>query len=390
MCPTPFFTNKKPNQKTMLYINDELISTRNKNENYAYADIVKEYNKTIKEAQEYYGEFLNIETSVRPRKDNKTRALRYPGPRGLLLVSTVNRHLDNGEIITETIRYSPVLLKNDDNGQLKHDNPNLLVHKGVYSFRIKDNPDLAYFVLTCGKVGKTPAEGKKFHLYDVKKIYDDNYDRRRLEGSVLNLIYSSLPEGKLRTLAKSFGVGDVNLKDIKAVSEELFNKLMEAEEQKKINPESKARGFKEFIESSEVKLHDQITALCYDAKEKESLIYNEDERRWEIDYKDGGQPYILKELAGNEYGDPMGSLVSYLLSEQNKLRKLEGVMGLAASEGVPKEKEVPKITAEMVLKEHKVPVLKKWLRELDPTADIKQNAKAQPLKEALLARIPAE
>jgi len=374
----------------MLYVNDELISTRNKNPDYAFADIVKDYHKTIKEAKEYYGDFLNIETSVRPRKDPKTRALRFPGPRGLLLVSTVNRDLESGDVTTEQLRYSPNILKKGDNGNLIHESPNLLIHRGVYSFTIQENQDLAYFILKCGKVGRTPAEGKKFHLYDVKKIHGENAVRRRLEGQVLNLIYSSLPEGKLRTLAKSFGIGDVNLKGIESVREDLFDKLNEAEAIKKSRPETEARGFKAFIESAEVKFHDQIAALCSDAREAGSLSYNEDERRWEIDYKDGGKPYILKELSGNEYGDPLGTLVSYLISEQNQLRKLEGVMGLAAKEEIPKEKEIPKITPDMIMTEHKVPVLKKWLRELDPSADIKQNAKGQHLKEMLLARIPAE
>jgi len=373
----------------MLYINDELISTRNKKETYAFADIVDDYHKTIKEAVEYYGDFLNVETNVRPRKDSKTRALRYPGPRGLLLTSTVNRDLEDGSTVTEQIRYSPVMMRKDDSGNLIHENPNLLIHKGVFSFKITDNPDLAYFVLKCGKVGRSPAEGKKFHLFDSKKINTENAQRRRLEGQVLNLIYSSLPEGKLRTLAKSFGLAEVNLKDIETVREELYGKLTNAEASLKRNPNSEARGFKAFIESSEVKLHDQIAALCADAKEAESLVFNQEERRWEINYKDGGVPYILKELSGNEYGDPMGSLVNYLLTDNNKLRKVEAVMGLAQDDDAPKKKgEIDfELTAVMVLKENKVPVLKKWLRTLDPSADIKQNSKAQPLKEALLARI---
>jgi len=375
----------------MLYINDELVSMSNKNANYVYADIVKNYHKTIKEAQDYYGDFLNIETSIRPRQDEKTRALRYPGPRGLLLSGTIRRDLGNGERVTDQIRYSPVILKRDDKtGALVHNDPNLLIHKGVYSFKIQDNPDLAFYVLKCGKVGLTPAEGKKFHIYDSKEINKATHQSRKLQGQVLNLIYSSLPENKLRTLAKSFGVNDVNTSDIESVRNELFAKLGEAEELKKVKPDSNARGFLEFVESAEVKLHDQITALCVDARENESLIYNNDERRWEIDYKDGGNPYILKELSGNEYGDPMGSLVSYLISEPNVLRKLEGVMGLAAKEEVPVEKDMLNITPEMILKEHKVPVLKKWLKEVDPDAVIKKDSKLQYLKEQLLAKIPIE
>jgi hypothetical protein len=385
----------------MIYINEKLLETRNRSKGYEFADVVADYHKELKKIREYYGDYLTINTNVRPYRDKKTGVHRFPGPRGLLLVSTVNREVKdeysddpNAMIsVTEEIRYSPQILKKNDDGSLKHDDPNLLISRGSYSIDIRKNPDLAYFVQKSGKVGKTPAEGKKFYIHDIKYFNKENAKRRKLEGQVINLIYSALPEGKLRTLAKSFGVADVNLKDVESVREDLYHRLQAGEEEQKRVPESKARGFKEFIESSEVRLHDQIAELCTDAQEKDVLVYNINERRWEIDYKDGGSPYVLKEMSGNEYGDPLGSLVNYLITESGRLRKLEAAMGIGKETETPRDpgvQEVPKYTLEQVMTTTNVPTLKKMLKELGYDGTIRQNAKGQWLKEEIIKRLPQE
>jgi len=116
------------------------------------------------------------------------------------------------------------------------------------------------------------------------------------------------------------------------------------------------------------------------------LVFDENDRRWVIDYKDGATPFILKELAGEEYGDPLGSLVNFLITEPNSLRKIENVMGI----GKVDEPPLPQVTMEMIVKEHKVPVLKKYLRQLKPGIEIKKTAKLQELKDSLYALVSQE
>lgn len=381
----------------MLYINGTQLSVRNSNKDYEFAEVVKDYQKTIRDITDHYGDFLVVETKIRPRTDKNTHVPRFPGPRGLLLISNVNRRLEDGTTVTEELRYSPVLLQKDEHGNLKHESPNMLIHRGSLTVSIKNNPDLAYYVMKCGKVGYTPAEGKKFHLYDVAEINKGNAQRRKLEGAVLNLIYSSLPENRLRILAKSFGVSDVNLKDPDSIREDLFQKLESAEDQKKRNPEANVRGFNEFIASSEVKEHDKIAALCEDAINEGKLIYDENDRRWVIDYKDGGNPYVVKEMAGVEIGDPRGTLVSFLLTDANALRKIHNVMGIedkATSSPkrpkAPPKEEVPMFTAEMVMTTHNVPKLKSMLKKLDPDVKLPMKASMQEVKEMLLRKIGEE
>ena len=365
----------------MLYVNEELVNTRNRTGQ--HASLVEDYHKTIQELKDTFGDYLVVETKIQPRRDKNTGVLRLPGPRGLLLKSNVNRKDKDGYSYTEELMYSPRILKKDkETGTLILDSPNILVQRAMLTIDLNHNPDLAYYIMKCGYVGRTPAEGKKFHVYDPAFAHKQNASRRRLEGQVLNLIYSSIPEEKLRTIAKSFGIPEVSIKDLETVREELYEKLQANEDAKKTKPGSSFRGFQEFIESAEVKYQDQITALCVDAIDKGNLVYEDNERRWVIDYKDKATPYVLKELGGEEVGDPLGSVVSYLISEPNKLRKVENVMGIGRS-----DEPVPEITLEDVMKEHKVPVLKSWIKKLDPTLEVKPTLKGQEAKEILLGLI---
>lgn len=356
----------------MLYVNGKLISTGNVNPEYEFAEQVKDYHKSLKEIKDYHGDVLIVETKVRPRID-KSGALRNPGARGLLLISNINRTNSDNSVSSEELRYSPVVLK-EDNGNLIHESPNLLIQRASYTIDVKRLPDLAYYVWRSGKVGRTPAEGKKFHLYDIKATNKQTASKRRAEGAVLNLIYSSLPEDKLRILAKSWGIDGVDGTDIETVRELLFDKVQIGEGQKKRNP--KARGFKEFAASSEVKAVDKLTAMCKDAETAGKLKYSTEDRIWTIDYKDGGQPYTLKELAGDEFGDPLGALVNFLSINEGALRKVHNVMGLTSVPKIdsPKGKEevviprmdAPLYTPEQILQEGSIMKLKKMLREVDP------------------------
>ena len=379
----------------MLYVNETLVNTSNTNPDYEHADLIKDYKKVLKEAREYYGSSFVIETKQRPRKDRKTGALRHPGPRGLELKSNVIIRKDDGDVSTIELMYSPVILQKNKEGMIVRDGPNLLIKKAAHTVEIDRNPDLAYYIFKSGKVGRTPAEGKKFHVYDPKHINQEAAARRRLEGQVLNLIYSSLPEEKIRTLAKSFGIIEVGIKPLDTVREELYDRLQRNETQKRTVPESKARGYAEFIDSAEVKYHDQIAALCRDAEESHKLVFDNKERRWLVDYQDGATPYVLKDLAGDEVGDPMGALVSFLLAEPNKLRKVENVMGIGKiqeDEDTSLPGETPRVTLEMVLTEHRVPTLKKWLKDIDPDAYAKltPKSKGQYIKELLQVAIARE
>jgi len=373
----------------MIYVNGELIGTRNLKDSYEHSEIVADYFKVIKEAKEYYGKYLIVQTNHRPRRD-ESGSMRWPGPRGLLLKSTNNREIRPGEFVTEELRYSPVILHENPlyPGQLWQEDPNLLIHKGTLSVDMERNPDLAYYVLRCGYVGRSPAEGKKFHLHDDKFINDDNAKRRRIQGKVLNLIYTEIPEDKLRLLAKSWGIPEVNIKNIETVREDLFARVENGEQQKKSSPGSTARGFEDFIASAEVRLYDQITALCRDAEDAGKLVFNEKDRVWQLDYQDGGSPVILKELSGGEFGDPLGSLVNFLLGESEEVRKIEKIMGIAKKPEIPKAPgPAPKITLDEVMSEQRVQSLKKMIRDNFPHIDTPNTMKKQEARDILLREV---
>ena len=389
-----FLKQYKPNNQIMLYVNKELVSTGNRSDTYKHKEVVDDYHKSLNEIKEYFGNQLIVQTKVRPRTDG-SGALRNPGARGLLLVSNINRTNSDSSVSPEELRYSPVILKEED-GNLIHESPNLLIQRGTVTLDVARNPDLAYYVWRSGKVGRTPAEGKKFHLYDIQATNKKTASKRRAEGAVINLIYTSLPEGNVRILAKSWGLDGVDTMDIESVREMLFDKVQAGEILKKTNP--RARGLKEFAASSEVRAVDKLTAMCKDAENAGKLKYSTEDRLWVIDYKDGGRPYTLNELAGEEFGDPLGSLVNYLSVNKDALRKVENVMGVTSVPKieVPAEERKPEVpyfetplyTPEQVFQEGNINKLKKMLKEVDPTiGTLPRDMKADDVRKELLQKL---
>lgn len=374
----------------MLYVNQERLNTGNRSDKYEWSHVVKDYHQSLREIKEYFGDHIIVETKVRPRTDAESRGLRYPGPRGLLKVSTVTLRDEEGNPTNFELRYSDFSLQEKD-GRLYQEDPNLLIKRGEHSIDVQRNPDLAYYVWRCGKVGRTTAEGKKFHIRDDVATHKGNAKVRRMQGKILHLIYEAVPESNLRTLAKSWGVSSVGSKDIEVVREELFEMLQANEKTLKDTPGSDVRGYDAFINSAEVKLNDQIGALIRDAEDAGKLVFDKEDRRWELDYKDGRPNYVLKDLSGDEYGDPFGALVNYLLTEEKMLRKVENIMGVAPPKEIEPEPEpVPvtdTLTVEQVEAERNANVLKGWLRKYEPGLTIPKTMKADEVRVKLIRHL---
>ena len=322
----------------MLYLDGELVNTRlnkdGKAANPKFEKQAQEYKEVLTHINDYFGDTLVVETRTKPHPDPITGYPVYPGTRGILLQTTIAT--DDG---MEEWVYSPNILKKEDD-VLKMEKPNLLIQKGSYSIDVKRNPDLAFYLFKCNKVGKNEFENKKYHFVDLQASTDHKAEQNRTLGKVMNMIYTSIPEDRLRTMAKSWGVPGVNIKDISNVREELYQIVLAGEEAKEAQPGVDRRGYKEFINSSDVKMYDQIAALCSDAEERGKLVFDIDRRSWTLEYGDGSSPSILKELAGDEFGRPMDALVDFLLAEREELRRVENLMGTDPMQLPSKELDV--------------------------------------------------
>lgn len=369
----------------MLYLNGVRFNTKNNDPNYEHAALVKEFHDTIKESQKKYGQYMVLETRHRPHPDEKTGVIIFPGTKGLLLRTV--RQDDNGN--TEEWIYSENILgKKDNSDELDLKTPNLLIEKSSYIIDLTRNPDLAYYVLKSGRVGRTEAEGKKFHIRDDAAKGQANAEERRIESKVGYMIYTAITEANLKTLAKSWGISNVNMKHIDIVREELYNKVQQAEKEKRAGSANR-RGYKEFLESSDVKVNDKVAALCVDAEEKGFLVYDVENRSWMINYQDSNLPYRLKELAGGEFGDPLGSLVNFLIYAPEELRRLETVLNRTHITNPKDTTNTADITFDMVQQETNALKLKKWLRQLDPQVDIPKTHTGDQTKEMLFAVLAA-
>ena len=132
----------------MLYIDGELLNTRNRNPEYTHSKLVKQYYETVSELREKFGDVLRIQTRQKMRIDSKTGFPRHPAAKGLLLQASVST--DDG--ISEWI-YSPTTLKVVE-GVPKMTEPNILVDKGEMFIDMKKNPDLAFYCVASRKVGR--------------------------------------------------------------------------------------------------------------------------------------------------------------------------------------------------------------------------------------------
>jgi hypothetical protein len=213
-------------------------------------------------------------------------------------------------------------------------------------------------------------------------------EERRIESKMGHLIYTTIPEDNLRTLAKSWGVGSVDGKHIDIVRRELEARILSGEKTKK-GGNASSRGIDEFINSSEVGFYDQVAALVRDAEEKGSLLFNVEERRWEIDYQDGNTPFILKELAGQEFQNPTEAIVSYLVGENEKLIKLEKAMGAKGlkQEAATKVEGGIGISMDDIRNEKSYAKLKSWANKYVPEFEVVKGVKNDDIKEALLTAL---
>lgn len=368
----------------MLYINGKRFNTKSTDSNYEHQALVDEYKKVIREAKDYYGQYLVIETKLRPHPDEKTGYPVYPGTKGLLLRTTII----NDDNVEEWIYSENTLGKKEGSDELDVKVPNLLIEKGQFNIDITRNPDLVFYVLKCGKVGRTEAEGKKFHFRDEAAKSQSNAETRRIQHKVGYMIYTAISEPNLKTLAKSWGIRDVDLKHIDTVREELYQKVEQQEKAKQTGGVVQ-RGYKEFLESADVKANDKVAALCVDAEEKGFLHYDAEERSWMIDYKDGRSLYRIKELSGGEFGDPLGALVDFLLASPDSLHKVEMVLNKPHLHARPPIPEGTDITMEMVQKETNVPKLKKMIKMIDPDIDTPRDMNGDDAKEVLFRLLAA-
>jgi hypothetical protein len=239
----------------MLYLNGQRFNTKSNDPNYEHAGLVKEYREILADATERYGKYMVVETRQRPYVDKNTNYMVYPGTRGLLLRTT--RVDDDGN--TEEWIYSESSLgKKDGSDELDITMPNLLIEKAQYPIEIKRNPDLVFYCIKSGKVGRTEAEGKKFHIKDDVAKSHANVAQRRIESKVSYMIYTALEEKNLLILAKSWGIAGVGTKHPDEVRELLHMKVESGEKAKK-NGAAGHRGYQEFLESADVKANDRVS-----------------------------------------------------------------------------------------------------------------------------------
>lgn len=363
----------------MLYINSEPLIISNKSADYKLKDYVAEYQEGIKKLRKEYGDVIILKSKRKPRKENMIslgsvqRFLRPISPISLPLESTFfNKETSSYEEWTYTkhhVKYK------DGSLDGKYDRV-YMVKDGQLVLDLRSQPDLAFYaIFKSGKVGETENDSGKFYIHNERNIAKAVAVDRKIEGQLTNTIYNELDFNKVAILAKSYGVVDVDTKSHEQVRNDLYEKVKSNEESKR--KDNKVRGINDFMKDCNIDLKVQVGSLVQDAIDKDTVIFNVMDRRWELDYGDGQANFILCDVERGDISNTREVLIDYLVDDQGALERVKkqlGVSGLLSISLEPID----------ILKEKNPQKLKKIAKEYCPDLKFENTAKAAEIQYAIL------
>jgi hypothetical protein len=361
----------------MLYVNGEILDVNNKKEDYSLKEEVKEFHTRVNHLSETFGKVIRIVSKRESRVDPVTKRLITVPTLGLSMQNVV---IENGQRKEWVFSDTPLA---KINGKLKIERPVYIIkNNGELYLDLKSEVELAYFILfKSDQCSIDENDNKEFRVYNKKKLNQNTANDRRKLAKLGDVVYDKLSESEVRLLAKRYGLGGVDNLTGDEIRNALYEKILNNEGMK-VKGDASVTGIDEFIKDSNIDLKIQLGALIQDAIDQGTLVFNERERRWDLDYKDDRTPYSLMEVNLNELKRPQESLLSYLLSDETALERLKGVLG-------DRGKIVEEITNDMIESTSKTPVLRGYARKLLNWSP-PNTMTAKELKEEIFTRLKAK
>lgn len=338
----------------MLYVNKEFLDTSNRSKDYKLKDHVDDYHEKVQYLRDYYGGRVRLLSTRRDRFDHNiaqgkpipTLSMRFESVSYNQKTSSSEDWVYANQFINFSIEASKLSFPRTK-----------MVKGGEYTVDVNKDPDLAYFLIyKSGQVGEGQYSGRKFYIDDRRKAAKQSAQTRKREGNLSHLIYDQLDEKKVIILAKSYGVSNVNNISDEERRNDLYDIVMGNENKLLKRPELNVRGIDAFIRDSDMDLRTKIGALVQDSIDKDILIYNIVDRRWEIDYNDGRTNYVLMEVSSGDSTRHREVIIEYLTDNKDALHRLQGAMGEEGMVSVG-------ITIDDILKENNPPRLRKIAKE---------------------------
>lgn len=338
----------------MLYVNKEFLDTSNRSKDYKLKDHVEDYHQKVQYLRDYYGDKVRLLSTRRDRFDQNI-AQGKPIPTLSMRFESVTYNDKTSS--SEDWVYANQFINFSINADKLSYPRTKMIKGGEETINIQKDPDFAYFVIyKSGQVGEGQYSGRKFYIDDRRKAAKQSAITRKREGNLSHLIYDQLDEKKAMILAKSYGVSNVNGISDEERRNALYDIVMANENKLLKRPELNVRGIDAFMRDSDMDLRTKIGALVQDSIDKDVLIYNIVDRRWEIDYNDGRTNYVLMEVSSGDSSRHREVMIEYLTDNKDALHRLQGAMGEDGMVSVG-------ITLDDILKENNPPKLRKIAKE---------------------------
>lgn len=260
----------------MIYVNNEFLDFSVKNSK--YSNIVTDYHKEVSILKQKFGKFIIIR-SRKEAKVNKTGLLEQVAAKTIPLRITIGGANGSEEwVYTEAF---PVIKE----GQLTTESNQLIVKHGELLVDLDKKPDLAYFL-----VKKHPSlQSGKFYVLDVEAKNRSLAEQRSRDARLNSAIYGENSQLNtdlifLRLISKRWGIGGADKQDKFALQNQLYDIVSKSDKVKG------GRGIEDFV--SDIKFSGntdqlEVAAKVRDAIDKNIVIFDIVNHKWQLDYKDG-------------------------------------------------------------------------------------------------------
>lgn len=304
----------------MIYVNGKILDFTNKDPQYQFASIVKDYHGTIADLKSKHGDAVLFQTpSAKPRIDLQTKRQRPPKPYSWPYKTNITT--PDG---TQSWVYSKSAVSVKD-GVVEPTEPNFIIAGGDRTVSLTEDPDLVFFLTKI-----RAFQRGKLWIYNPKELEDARANELMKEAKVRDMIYSehsplNVDVSLLRSIAGKWGVANVETTSLNGLRNSLHDLVIAGQSNKKKRKDN-ARGIDDFLSDCGGGESVKIGADIQAALDQGALRFNRNGGVWELFISKGEKPMTVM-TAGMVGGDEARArLMSYLGRNKSDAEMLRRVV----------------------------------------------------------------
>lgn len=299
----------------MLYINAQHVDLTNDGEDYKFAKIVKDFNKTILDFRHKYGENVLFKSIYQPRVDKVTGVRR---PHKVITIpyksNVPTRSSGNQKWV-----YSPEGAVIKDGVATPTPDIAYVLKFGSVTLSLDDDAEFIYYLTKTSKYLRN-----KIYIYDENEKQDELADQRAKEVRLSEAIYSEASplndESTLKEVARKWGISGMEKMRTSTIKNTLFNRVTDAENQKLAGRTND--GIDTFLIDINRGAALTIGADIQLAKEKGLLSFSRDSNEWLLIVEKDEKPWSIMRVDGIDTPRATEVLAEFLQRNEKYAEKL--------------------------------------------------------------------